>query len=149
MNYLLLINKKLLLASFFIISLLTIILIIIKQNQLGDKILNLKNSKFSYDIENPKFTINSKKEKISINAKGARFLSTNEILLEKNVVFKSDNFTLVSPKVYFNKKNQTAYSKLNSTFISKGTTIKSSGFEIIDEGNIIEFKGKTKAILMK
>lgn len=123
--------------------------IFLTKNNQDKKNLNLNDNKYSYDIKNPKFTINSNKEKISINAKGASFINTDEILLEKNVIFISDKFTIKSQEVYFNRKNQTAYSKKNSTFISTGAKINSDGFEITNEGNIIEFNGKTKIILIK
>jgi len=70
-------------------------------------------------------------------------------VLENDVVFKSDKFKIYSSKVLFDKKNQTAYSKNDSTFVSEGTTIKSKGFEIIDKGNTIQFYGKTKIILLE
>jgi len=123
--------------------------IFLTKNNQDKKNLNLNDNKYSYDIKNPKFTINSNKEKISINAKGASFINTDEILLEKNVIFISDKFTIKSQEVYFNRKNQTAYSKKNSTFISNGAKINSDGFEITNEGNIIEFNGKTKIVLVK
>ena len=103
----------------------------------------------SFDILNPKFTINNKNEIITVQAKKGNFLNKNNILLQNDVVFKSDKFKIYSSKVFFDKKNQTAYSKKNSTFISKGTTIESKGFEIMDKGNTIQFNGKTKIILLK
>ena len=149
MNNLLLINKKLILLIFFIISLLVIIIFALVQNPFNKNPLNINKEEYSFDIKNPNFTINGRDEKISIKAKGASFISTNEILLEKNVIFKSDTFTLKSPEVFFNQKNQTAYSKKNTTFISKGTKINAKGFEITNEGDKIDFKGKTKVILIK
>ena len=103
----------------------------------------------SFDILNPKFTINNANEIITIQAEKGNFLNKNNILLENNVVFKSDKFKIYSSKVLFDKKNQTAYSKKNSTFISEGTTIESKGFEITDKGNTIQFNGKTKIMLLK
>ena len=103
----------------------------------------------SFDILNPKFTINNANEIITIQAEKGNFLNKNNIVLENNVVFKSDKFKIYSSKVLFNKKNQTAYSKKNSTFISEGTTIESKGFEITDKGNTIQFNGKTKIMLLK
>ena len=111
--------------------------------------MDIKKEDYSFDIKNPKFTINGRDEEISIKAKGASFINTNEILLEKNVIFKSNTFTLKSPEVYFNQKSQTAYSKKNTIFISKGTTINSKGFEITNKGDKINFKGKTKLVLIK
>ena len=103
----------------------------------------------SFDILNPKFTINNENEIITIQAESGNFLNQNNIVLQNNVVFKSDKFKIYSSKVLFDKKNQTAYSKKNSTFISKGTTIESKGFEIMDKGNTIQFNGKTRIILLK
>ena len=111
--------------------------------------LNITKEEYSFDIKNPNFTINGRDEEISIKAKGASFINANEILLEKNVVFRSNTFTLKSPEVYFNQKSQTAYSKKNTFFISEGTTISSKGFEITNKGDNINFKGKTKVMLIK
>ena len=149
MNNLLLINRKLILIIFFIISLFIIIYYALKEGPFNKNLLDIKKEDYSFDIKNPKFTINGRDEEISIKAKGASFINTNEILLEKNVVFKSNSFTLKSPEVYFNQKSQTAYSKKNTTFISKGTTINAKGFEITNNGDNINFKGKTKAVLIK
>ena len=103
----------------------------------------------SFDILNPKFTINNENEIITIQAKKGNFLNQNNIMLENDVVFISDKFKIFSSKVLFDKKNQTAYSKKNSTFVSEGTTIESKGFELIDKGNNIHFNGKTRIILLK
>ena len=149
MNNLLLINRKLILFIFFIISLFIIIYYAVKEGSFNKNLVVIKKEDYSFDIKNPKFTINGRDEEISIKAKGASFINTNEILLEKNVIFKSNTFTLKSPEVYFNQKNQTAYSKKNTIFISKGTTINSKGFEIRNKGDNINFKGKTKLVLIK
>ena len=149
MNNLLLINRKLILIIFFIISLFVIIFYTVKEGPFNKNLMDIKKEDYSFDIKNPKFTINGRDEEISIKAKGASFINTNEILLEKNVVFKSNSFTLKSPEVYFNQKSQTAYSKKNTIFISKGTTISSKGFVITNKGDNINFKGKTKVVLIK
>ena len=149
MNNLLLINRKLILIIFFIISLFIIIFYAVKEGPFNQNLIDIKKEDYSFDIKNPKFTINGRDEEISIKAKGASFINANEILLEKNVVFRSNTFTLKSPEVYFNQKNQTAYSKKNTIFISKGTTINSKGFEIRNKGDNINFKGKTKLVLIK
>ena len=99
------------------------------------------------DIINPKFTINTKGEGITISANEGHFLNDNEILLKKNVKFFSDNFNIESEDVIFNKKNMTASSKNSSKFISGKATILSIGFEIIDNGNKINFNGKSKIII--
>ncbi len=99
------------------------------------------------DIINPKFTINTKGEGITISANEGHFLNDNEVLLKKNVKFFSEDFNIESDDVIFNKKNMTASSKNSSKFISGKATILSSGFEIIDNGNKINFNGKSKIII--
>jgi len=115
--------------------------------------INLNNSiesnsiiinKKTADITKPKFAINSKKQKISVTANEGNFLTNDEIRLEKNVVFKSNNFKIYSESVVFNKKNFIAYSNNKSKFVSKNASIESIGFDITENGNIINFKGKTK-----
>jgi len=149
LNNLLLINKKLILLIFVIISLIVIIFLSLVQNPFNKNQLNVTKKEYSFDIINPNFTINGRDEEISIKAKGASFINNNEILLEENVIFKSDTFTLKSPEVFFNQKNQTAYSEKNTTFNSEGTQINAKGFEITNEGDKIHFKGKTKVTLIK
>ena len=150
MNYLLQLNKSLVLIFLIFLTIVSLIFFFVK-----DEIFSKSEIKFdtisdnSSDILNPKFTINNANEIITIQAEKGNFLNKNNILLENNVVFKSDKFKIYSSKVLFDKKNQTAYSKKNSTFISEGTTIESKGFEITDKGNTIQFNGKTKIMLLK
>ena len=150
MNYLLQLNKSLVLIFLIFLTIISLISFFLK-----DEIFSKSKIKFdiisdnSFDILNPKFTINNANEIITIQAKKGNFLNKNNILLENDVVFESDKFKIHSSKVLFDKKNQTAYSKKNSTFISEGTTIKSKGFEITDKGNTIQFNGKTKIMLLK
>ncbi len=150
MNYLLQLNKSLVLIFLIFLTIISLIFFIVK-----DEIFSKSEIKFdtisdnSFDILNPKFTINNANEIITIQAEKGNFLNKNNIVLENNVVFKSDKFKIYSSKVLFDKKNQTAYSKKNSTFISEGTTIESKGFEITDKGNTIQFNGKTKIMLLK
>ena len=150
MNYLLQLNKSLVLIFLIFLTIISLIFFFVK-----DEIFSKSEIKFdtisdnSFDILNPKFTINNANEIITIQAEKGNFLNKNNIVLENNVVFKSDKFKIYSSKVLFDKKNQTAYSKKNSTFISEGTTIESKGFEITDKGNIIQFNGKTKIMLLK
>ncbi len=150
MNYLLHLNKSLVLIFLIFLTIISLIFFFVK-----DEIFSKSEIKFdtisdnSFDILNPKFTINNANEIITIQAKKGNFLNKNNIVLENNVVFKSDKFKIHSSKVLFDKKNQTAYSKKNSTFISEGTTIESKGFEITDKGNTIQFNGKTKIMLLK
>jgi hypothetical protein len=104
-------------------------------------------NKKTSDISEPKFSINSKKHKISVTANEGNFLTEDEIVLEKNVIFKSNKFKIYTDNVVFNKKTFVASSQDNSKFISNKTSIDSAGFDIIENGNIINFKGKTKLVL--
>ena len=148
MNSLLLLNKKI----FLIFSCVFIILILFvfslnfiekadnSQNQIT---INKKKS----DISEPKFSINSEEQKISVTANEGNFLTEDEIALEKNVIFKSNKFKIYTDNVVFNKKTFVASSQDESKFISNNTSIDSAGFDIIENGNIINFKGKTKLVL--
>ena len=150
MNYLLQLNKSLVLIFLIFLTIISLIFFFVK-----DEIFSKSEIKFdtisdnSFDILNPKFTINNANEIITIQAEKGNFLNKNNIVLENDVVFKSNKFKIYSSKVFFDTKNQTAYSKKNSTFISEGTTIESKGFEITDKGNTIQFNGKTKIMLLK
>ena len=148
MNFLLSLNKKIfLIFSFiFIIFILSFFLLnfIETTNNFQKKIvINEKTS----DISEPKFSINSKEQKISVTAKEGNFLTKDEIVLEKNVIFKSNKFKIYTDNVVFNKKTFVASSQDESKFISNNTSIDSAGFDIIENGNIINFKGKTKLVL--
>ena len=124
MNYLLQLNKSLVLIFLIFLTIISLVFFFVK-----DEILSKSEIKFdtisdnSFDILNPKFTINNANEIITIQAEKGNFLNNNNIVLENNVVFKSNKFKIYSSKVLFDKKNQTAYSKKNSTFISEGTTL--------------------------
>jgi len=150
LNYLLQLNKSLVLIFLIFITIISLIFFFLKNEILLKPEVKFNTiSNNSFDILNPKFTINNANEIITIQAEKGNFLNKNNIVLENDVVFKSDKFKIYSSKVLFDKKNQTAYSKRNSTFVSEGTTIESKGFEIIDKGNTIQFNGKTKIILLK
>ena len=150
MNYLLQLNKSLVLIFLIFLTIISLVFFFVKEEILSKSKIKFDTiSDNSFDILNPKFTINNANEIITIQAEKGNFLDNNNIVLENNVVFKSNNFKIYSSKVLFDKKNQTAYSKKNSTFISEGTTIESKGFEITDKGNIIQFNGKTKIMLLK
>ena len=82
-----------------------------------------------------------------MTANQGNFLSEDEIILEKNVIFKSNKFKIYTDNVIFNKKTLVASSQDKSKFISNNTSIDSDGFDIIENGNIINFKGKTKLII--
>ena len=113
-------------------------------NNYKNKIVINKNTS---DISEPKFSINSKEQKISVTANEGNFLTEDEIILEKNVIFKSKKFRIFTDNVIFNKKTLVASSQDKSKFISEKTSIDSAGFDIIENGNIINFKGKTKLVL--
>jgi hypothetical protein len=150
LNYLLQLNKSLILIFLIFLTITSLIFFFLKNEILLKSEIEFDTiDNNSFDILNPKFTINNENGIITIEAKNGNFLNQNNILLENDVVFKSDKFKIYSSKVLFDKKNQTAYSKKNSTFISEGTTIESKGFEITDKGNIIQFNGKTKIMLLK
>ena len=106
-------------------------------------IINKKTS----DISEPKFSINSEEQKISVTANEGNFLTEDEIALQKNVIFKSNKFKIYTENVVFNKKTLVASSQDKAKFISDNTSIDSAGFDIIENGNIINFKGKTKLVL--
>ena len=150
MNYLLQLNKSLVLIFLIFLIIISLIFFFVKDEfLLKSKIEFDTISDNSFDVLNPKFTINNENEIITIQAEKGNFLNKNKIILENDVVFKSDKFKIHSSKVLFDKNNQTAYSEKNSKFISEGTTIESKGFEIIDKGNNIQFNGKTKIMLLK
>ena len=148
MNSLLSLNKKIFqifsfVFIFFILFIFFLNFIETTDNFENEIAINEKTS----DISKPKFSINSKKQKITVTANEGNFLTENEIVLEKNVIFKSNKFKIYTDNVVFNKKTLVASSQDKSRFISKKTSIDSAGFDIIENGNIINFKGKTKLIL--
>ena len=148
MNLLLSLNKKIFLVfsfAFILFILFVFSLNFFKStNNSQNKIsINKKTS----DISKPKFSINSNTQKISVTASEGNFLNEDEIVLEKNVIFKSNKFKIITEYVVFNKKTLVASSKDKSKFISNNTSIDSAGFDIIENGNIINFKGKTKLVL--
>ena len=125
---------------FFIIT----VIFVFQYIQLSKNNVSIINSVTSNaDITKPKFTINGNNQEIAITAKEGDFISVDEILLKKNVVFQSNKFKIFTDKVIFNKKKLIATSSEKSKFISKNTSIVSNGFDIVDNGNIINFKGKT------
>ena len=102
-----------------------------------------------YDILKPKFTINNEKEIISVTANEGDIMENNDILLKDNVLFKSKKFSIYSDNVTYNRDMQTADSNNKSVFISKKTKIISEGFNIIEQGKIIKFNGKSTLVLSK
>ena len=148
MNFLLSFNKKLFLIfslTFIIIIFFIFLFIFFQYTDYSQEQIDI-NEKTS-DISKPKFSINGKKQKISVTANEGNFLTEDEIILEKNVIFKSNKFKIYTDNVIFNKKTLVASSQNKSKFISNNASIDSAGFDIIENGNIINFKGKTKLIL--
>ena len=144
MNFLLSINKTTLIifTSLLIILILFIFVFSFLSNEKSiTKITDITTNKS--DIVSPKFSISGKKSKIFITAKNGNFLSEEKILLENHVKFKSKEFQLISDNVIFDRKNFIATSENKSKFSSKNTSIISAGFDITENGNIINFKGQT------
>jgi Protein of unknown function (DUF1239). len=109
-----------------------------------DKKSNLSDA----DISEPKFAINNETKKIYITASEGNFLNKDEVLLKNNVRFKSNNFSIETDKVVFNRDQQTAQSRTRSLFKSENITISSDGFNIHDKGNRIIFH-KSSYIILK
>jgi len=148
LNFLLSLNKKIFLIFsfvFIIFILFAFLLIFIETTDNSENKITI--NKNTSDISEPKFSINSKEQKITVTANEGNFLTENEIVLEKNVIFKSNKFKIYTDNVVFNKKTLVASSQDKSKFISNNTSIDSAGFDIIENGDIINFKGKTKLVL--
>ena len=112
-------------------------------NILEDTVKSSSNA----DISEPKFAINNESKKIYITASQGNFINKDEVLLNENVRFKSNDFSIETEKVIFNRDKQTAKSKTKSMFKSKNATITSDGFNIHDKGNKIIFYGNSYIIL--
>ena len=144
MNFLLSINKtQLIIFIFFIVFLILFFFTFsfLNNEKSITKISDIKTNKS--DIISPKFSISGKESEIFITAKNGNFLNEEKILLENNVKFKSKEFQLISDNVIFDRKNFVATSENQSKFSSKNTSIISAGFDITENGNIINFKGQT------
>tara|TARA_B100000674_G_C37291714_1_gene668041 strand:- start:108 stop:527 length:420 start_codon:yes stop_codon:yes gene_type:complete len=138
------------LIIFFVVVIISLFVIIIFYKQINlnniiveNTISNLSNA----DISEPKFAINNQSKKIYITAIQGNFLNKDEVLLKKNVRFKSNEFSIETESVIFNRNEQTAKSKTKSMFKSKNATIASDGFNIDDKGNRIIFHGNSYIIL--
>ena len=148
MNFLLSLNKKYFLIITFIIIIFFISLIFVNflsslSNSSVVKDIFVSNA----DITDPKFSINSANQKILVTADEGNFIGTNQILLKNNVVFKSDDFSIETDNVIFDRIEKTASSKTKSIFKSKNTKISSNGFDIYDNGKKIKFIGKSIVVL--
>ena len=148
MNFFLHINRKILLLFSLLILILFIIFIFSKQIIITNlKIKSAPTSLSNVDISEPKFAISNEKKKIYITAREGNFLNKDEILLKQNVRFKSNDFSIETEKVIFDRNKQTAKSESKSLFKSKNTTITSDGFNINEKGNKIIFYGNSYIIL--
>ena len=127
---------------------LFLIIIFYKQINLNNIIIEDNiNSLSNADISKPKFSINNDSKKIYITASQGNFINKDEVLLKENVRFKSNNFSIETENVIFDRDKQTAKSKTKSMFKSKNATITSDGFNIHDKGNKIIFYGNSYIIL--
>ena len=148
MNFFLHINRRLILFVGTVIILFFILIIFSKQLNLMK--IDLENSELilsNADISEPKFAINNDSKKIFVTAKQGNFLNKDKILLKENVRFRSNDFSIETERVIFDRNNQTAQSKSKSLFKSKNTTISSDGFNIYDKGNRIIFHGNAFIVL--
>ena len=131
-----------------IIAIAFILIILSKQINLIEIELDYSEEKLSnVDISEPKFAINNESRKIYITAREGNFLNKDEVLLRENVRFNSNEFSIETEAVIFDRNKQTAQSKTKSLFKSEKTTISSDGFNIYDKGNKIIFYGKSNIVL--
>ncbi len=149
MNFFLHINRKFIILFGAIIIFLFLIIIFFKQIDLNNNniIEDTVKSSSNADIFEPKFAINNESKKIYITASQGNFINKDEVILNENVRFKSNDFSIETEKVIFNRDKQTAKSKSKSMFKSKNATITSDGFNIHDKGNKIIFYGNSYIIL--
>ena len=148
MNFFLHINKNLIFFFGLIVFFSFLIIILTKQFNINKIQLEISDEIISdVDIEEPKFAMNNNTKKIYITANEGNFLNENEILLKDNVKFKSNDFSIETEKVIFNRDKQTAKSETRSFFKSSNTMISSDGFNIHDDGNKIIFYGNSIIVL--
>ena len=148
MNFFLHINKNLIFFFGLIVFFSFLIIILTKQFNINKIQLEFSDEILSdVDIEEPKFAMNNNTKKIYITANEGNFLNEDEILLKDNVKFKSNDFSIETEKVIFNRDKQTAKSETRSLFKSSNTMISSDGFNIHDDGNKIIFYGNSIIVL--
>ena len=148
MNFFLYINRRFIILFGSIIIFLFLIIVFYKQINLNNIIIEDNiNSLSNADISKPKFSINNDSKKIYITASQGNFINKDEVLLKENVRFKSNDFSIETENVIFDRDKQTAKSKTKSMFKSKNATITSDGFNIHDKGNKIIFYGNSYIIL--
>jgi len=144
LNFLLSLDRKHILSFSVIIFIFFLILVFFNYfASLEKNLLSNQSIIPNVDITEPRFAINNSNQKILVSAKEGNFLDDSRILLNKNVLFKSNDFVIKTDKVIFNRLDETAISKTKSTFISNNTKINSEGFNIYDNGKIIKFYGNS------
>ena len=148
MNFFLHINRNFIILLGVLAVIFFILIVFYEQTNLNSFRFEEKTNNLSdVDISEPKFAINNETKKIYITASEGNFLNKDEVLLRNNVRFKSNNFSIETDKVVFNRNQQTAQSKTRSLFKSENITISSDGFNIHDKGNKIIFHGNSYIIL--
>ncbi len=148
MNFFLHINRNFIILLGALAVIFFILIVFYEQTNLNRIRFEEKTNNLSEaDISEPKFAINNETKKIYITASEGNFLNKDEVLLRNNVRFKSNNFSIETDKVVFNRNQQTAQSKTRSLFKSENITISSDGFNIHDKGNKIIFHGNSYIIL--
>ena len=148
MNFLLSLDRKYILLFSIIIFIFFLIIVFFNYfSSLEKNLLSNQSIIPDVDITEPRFAINNSNQKILVSAKEGNFLDDSRILLNKNVLFKSNDFVIKTDKVIFNRLDETAISKTKSTFISNNTKINSEGFNIYDNGKKIKFYGNSVIIL--
>ena len=148
MNFLLSLDRKHILLFSVIIFIFFLILVFFNYfSSLEKNLLSNQSIIPNVDITEPRFAINNSNQKILVSAKEGNFLDDSRILLNKNVLFKSNDFVIKTDKVIFNRLDETAISKTKSAFISNNTKINSEGFNIYDNGKKIKFYGNSVIIL--
>ena len=148
MNFFLHINRNFIILLGVLAVIFFILIVFYEQTNLNSFRFEEKTNNLSdADISEPKFAINNETKKIFITASEGNFLNKDEVLLKNNVRFKSNNFSIETDKVVFNRNQQTAQSKTRSLFKSENITISSDGFNIHDMGNKIIFHGNSYIIL--
>ena len=148
MNFLLSLDRKHILLFSVIIFIFFLILVFFNYfSSLEKNLLSNQSIIPNVDITEPRFAINNSNQKILVSAKEGNFLDDSRILLNKNVLFKSNDFVIKTDKVIFNRLDETAISETKSTFTSNNTKINSEGFNIYDNGKKIKFYGNSVIIL--
>ena len=148
MNFFLHINRNFIILLGALAVIFFILIVFYEQTNLNSfRFEENTNNLSDADISEPKFAINNETKKIYITASEGNFLNKDEVLLRNNVRFKSNNFSIETDKVVFNRNQQTAQSKTRSLFKSENITISSDGFNIHDKGNKIIFHGNSYIIL--